>query len=427
VRHRSSCTDHASRRSAIIGVLATFAGFALLGAGVAAAATHTTNFEDLRPGSVDGQDGWKTFPDIDEAVVPSGGILTFGQQSLRMSNLFTSGAFYTQTYSTAVVPPAGETQPNTVYTAKFSFADPEFQKGLQLTVSPDNGEGGRMSWVRLLDQPDGVHVDASDSPGSDGGFAYYDLGKLSHGQPHTIEFRIKVVAGEVNDRVRILIDDQDVGQCFTTWETFYREQQNLSEPLNIDRLQFRSGGAQGPPELAESGGYLFDNVTVTTGTGSASPGCDVTIDKQADASTVRAGGLVGYRITAQNRGRAVARNVRVCDRIPRRTTFVRADRRLQRVGHGRCLVIPSLRPGQRERVHVVLRVDADHPLGTLTNIADVRPGLPGTSPPPGVDLPVVPGAPARGTPAAKVRAVKRAKAIVRVLARRGVRRSPVTG
>jgi len=411
-----------------MGLLVTFAGSVLLASGVAVAATHTTTFEDSTQGSVDGQDGWKTYPDIDEAVVASGGILTFGQQSLRMSNVFTSGAFYTQTYSTAVLPPAGETQPNAVYIAKFSFFDPEFQKGLQLTVSPDNGEGGRMSWVRLVDQPDGIHVDASDSSGSDGGFVYYyDVGTLSHGQPHTIEFRIKLVAGVTNDRVRILIDNQDVGQCFTTWETYYRDQQNQSGPPNIDRLQFRAGGVQGPPELAQSGGYLFDNVTVTTGTGPASPGCDVTIDKQADASIVRAGGLVGYRITARNRGRAVARNVRVCDRIPRHTTFVRADRTLQRVGRARCLMIPTLTPGQRERVHVVLRVGAEHPLGTLANIADVRPGLPGTSPPPGVDLPVVPGAPARGTPAATLRAVKRAKAIVRVLPRRGVRRSPVTG
>jgi len=410
-----------------MGLLVMFAGFALLASGVAVAATHTTNFENLTPGTVDGQDGWKSSPDIDEAVVPSGVTPIFGQQSLRMSNLFTSGAFYNQTYSTPVVPPAGETQPNTVYIAKFSLLDPKFQDGLQLTVSPDDGAGGRMSWVRLLDQQDGIHVDASDSSEPGGGFAYYyDLATLSHRQPHTIEFQIKLIAGEANDRVRILIDDQDVGQCFTTWETYYRDQ-HQTEPLSIDRLQFRAGGVAGPPGLAQSGGYLFDNVTVTTGTGPASPGCDVTIDKQADATTVTAGGLAGYKLTARNRGRVVARNVRVCDRIPRRTTFVRADRKLQRVGRKRCLTIPSLRPGQRESVHVVLRVDADHPLGMLANIADIRPGLPGNPAPPGVDLPVVAGAPAPGTPAAKVKALKRAKAIVKVVARRRVRRSPVTG
>ncbi len=122
--------------------------------------------------------------------------------------------------------------------------------------------------------------------------------------------------------MRILIDGQDDGQCFTTWENYYRvapEQAgppNNGEPPNINSLQFRTS-VPGPSTLANTGGYLFDNVTVTTGTGSASPGCDVTIDKQADSPTVTAGGLVGYRISARNRGHLAARNLLVCDHIPR--------------------------------------------------------------------------------------------------------------
>ena len=215
---------------------------------------------------------------------------------------------------------------------------------------------------------------------------------LSHGQPHTIEWRIKLIPGEANDRVRILIDGQDVGQCFTTWETYYRtapaqsRPPNNGEPPNINSLQFRTSVPR--PGFANAG-YLFDNVTVTTGTGPASPGCDVTIDKQADAPTVRAGGLEGYSITARNRGSAVARNVQVCDHIPRRTTFVRADHKLRRVGRERCLAIPRLAPGQRVSVHLDLRVDANAPPGTLANIADITPGVPGLPRPPalGSDLP----------------------------------------
>ena len=103
----------------------------------------------------------------------------------------------------------------------------------------------------------------------------------------------------------------------------------------------------------------------------------MTIDKQADAPTVRAGGLEGYSITARNRGSTVARNLRVCDHIPRHTTFVRADHKLARVGRERCLVIPRLSPNQRVSVHLDLRVDANAPPGTLANIADITPGVPG--------------------------------------------------
>ena len=154
----------------------------------------------------------------------------------------------------------------------------------------------------------------------------------------------------------------------------------------------------------------------------------MTLDKQADASTVTAGGHVGYTLTARNRGRAVARNIRVCDRIPNGTTFVRSDRKLQRVGRQRCLMIAALKPGQRESVHIVLRVDADHPPGAVANIADLLPGLPGTPAPPGGDLPALPASPAPGTPAQRIKAIRRAKAIVRVVARLGARRPPgVTG
>ena len=47
---------------------------------------------------------------------------------------------------------------------------------------------------------------------------------------------------------------------------------------------------------------LFNNVSITPSNGPGPPGCDDVVDKEADARTVRAGGLIGYRITARNRG-----------------------------------------------------------------------------------------------------------------------------
>ena len=146
------------------------------------------------------------------------------------------------------------------------------------------------------------------------------------------------------------------------------------------------------------------------------------IDKEADKRTVRAGGLVGYTITARNRGRRSDRNVQVCDRIPRRTRFVSANRKLRRIGRRRCLVIPRLRPGQRESFHLTVRVNPNAAPGTLANIADITPGVPpgsGTRPmTESPNLPAAPGGRPQGRPAlgAQVRA-GRAKARVRVLRR----------
>jgi uncharacterized repeat protein (TIGR01451 family) len=138
--------------------------------------------------------------------------------------------------------------------------------------------------------------------------------------------------------MQMLVDGHDQGRCFTTWENYYRQSPeqtvpNHNEPPPINSLQFRTS-QQGPAAL-HGGGYLFDNVSVTTGTGPSSPKCDVTIDKQADSPTVTAGGLAGYRLTVHNRGQLTARNLLLCDHIPNHTTFVSADRGLRRLGRRR--------------------------------------------------------------------------------------------
>jgi uncharacterized repeat protein (TIGR01451 family) len=251
---------------------------------------------------------------------------------------------------------------------------------------------------------------------------------LDRTNPHRIRFWIKVNPGIDNDLVRISVDGEDLGQCFTTWENYYRtapEQSpppNRNTPATINSLQFRSS-VPGPPALLGRG-YLFDNVSITPSNGPGPPGCDVPIEKEADQSTVRAGGLAGYTITARNRGRGSARNVQVCDRIPRRTRFVSADRKLRRIGRRRCLVIPRLRPGQRVSFHLTVRVNPNAAPGPLANIADITPGVepPGSGTRPMTELPNLPAAPEgrlQGRPAlgAQVRA-GRAKATVRVLPRR---------
>ena len=82
-----------------------------------------------------------------------------------------------------------------------------------------------MSYIGLkdtkTDKADGIDVSFYDT-NADGEFVPYDLGILRRDKPHTIKFWMKLNPGPNNDLVRISIDGQDYGQCFTTWESFYR-------------------------------------------------------------------------------------------------------------------------------------------------------------------------------------------------------------
>ncbi len=446
-------------RKAIVGLLAT-AATVLLTCGVAAADSVTTNFDNFALGSVDGQFGWKSavpgnIPSLlngyDQAVVanaaipaaaagkPPPGPTAFGANSLRISNAYAptdpnSGPpeFHYQTYSTPNTDPAGQDLTDTVFIGQFSFISvfPGVQPGLRISVSPDNGEGGRMSYIGLDDMPDGIHVVFYDTT-PDGDYTEYDLAgaglgivlgnpALSHNQVHTVRFWIQFNPGPDNDLVRISIDGHDSGQCFTTWESTYNP-----DPIT-DRLLFLVGNRTGDIPTLLGGGYLFDYVTTTTSSTGGPPGCDETIDKTADSPTVTAGGLAGYKLTFHNRGRLVARNLELCDRIPHGTTFVSASRKLRRIGSRRCLMIPRLGPGQRTGFHIDLRVDADTPPGTLANIADLTPSeSPGLGSLAGVQLPDLPAnvtaAIAAAPPIAKV------KVLVKILRAKATAPPAVTG
>ena len=447
-------------RKAIVGLLATFASIVLLPCGVALADTVTTDFENsstcAQPtpvypvfpgcGSVNGQDGWKSEPvpngDFGDNSLPNGydqqvvlnakvpgtpAPATFETKSLRLSNALNPSAnvsppvYFSQTYSKPNTQRAGQDLPNTVFTGRFSFIsmfpDRE-QPGLHISVSPDNGSGGRMSYISLDDEPGpNIHLSLWDLT-PQGGWVPHDLGTVPRDQPHTIQFWMRLVPGPGNDLLRVAIDGQDFGQCFTTWESYYPVYEHNPVPVT-DSFLFLSGDAGNDLSLL-NGGYLFDNVTTTTSAATGPPSCDVTIDKTTDSRTVTAGGVAGYQITMHNRGRLAARHLLLCDRIPRRTTFLSASRRLSRLRGQRCLLIPRLGPGKSAGFHIDLRVASDASAGTLANIADILPGVPGGAGelpvlPPRTNLPL-PQLPASVAAAiAEAPPIKKVKVLVRIL------------
>ena len=257
-------------RRQFIGCVAIIASLAM--ASVASADTVATNFESFALGTVNLQDGWKSaepgdvpaLPNgYDQAVVNSGVFLNGSTKSLRMSNIYTNGEFHYQTYSKPTVELAGEgAAEHRVFDSSFQFVSPGYQPGLFLSVSPDDGEGGRMSYIGLESQPDGVHLTFYDTPETDGAFVAHDAGVVGHNDVHTIRFYMKLVAGADNDIVRVFVDGRDIGDCLESWENYYRQSaaDNFTTK-SIDRLEFRSSGTAAP---AGTYGYLFDNVNAET-------------------------------------------------------------------------------------------------------------------------------------------------------------------
>ena len=263
--------------------------------GLAGAGSYTPGLEADNPAPGDGQDcGHRGVPgDIpalpdgyDQAVVDTsayGSPPGFGSKALRVSNANSEATaeFEYQTYSAPTPDPAGETQANKVFDGTFQFRSTSaaHQPGLNVSVSPDNGHGARMSFVSLEDTPSGIKITFFDAQ-ADGSFRAHEVGTYSRTDVHTVRFLIETVPGQANDVLRLFVDGVDIGErdglCFTTWESYYRVNEG-HEPGVIDSLQFRTANgwdcaANGATKNGATcvvagllgGGYLFDNVTTTT-------------------------------------------------------------------------------------------------------------------------------------------------------------------
>jgi uncharacterized repeat protein (TIGR01451 family) len=403
--------------------LATAVSMALLACGVAVADTVTTTFDVFNLGTVNGQGGWHSamrLPDdpppsvpalplgYDQDVVAVSGIPGFGAKSLRHSNAYSenTGEFKFQTYSRSNAVNAGEALPNTEFVGVFQFTSTsgQLQDQLRMTISPDNGVGGRMSYVGLRDTAAGIEATIYDTPEADGNFKAYPAGIYGRTAVHTVRFLLKLVPGPDNDIVHIVIDGADIGNqlgvCLTTWENFYR---TVLEPVPVtNSLQFRSANAGGNPGLVIPSlvghGYLFDNVSTDTTPangavpsvcGEAPPPIDV--DKTTQTRFARPGDLITYRISVRNRGDTPVRGLRACDRAPRALRFVRSRARLHRAaGRRLCLTTGLLRPGQRKTFRATFRLRTNVTADTVTNggSVDIPTGsAPSPSPP---DSAVVP-------------------------------------
>lgn len=250
----------------------------------ALADTVGTNFESFTLGSVHGQQGWSSSGGFDQAIVTNSyGYGAFGTKTLRISDAVTSGSFGDQTYSRSLANEAGEAvavnggmsggarQPH--FEAQFDLASalPTLQAGMHVSVSPDRGDGARMSYLRFEDQADGIHiffddVTSTQTLNSDM-FNETDIATVSRA-PHTIKFVMDFVAGPSNDIVKIYVDGV-LKATGTSWEDYYRydSESNPSAPSDtsrtVDSLLFRESGTA---NVADAGkGFLIDNLSLISG------------------------------------------------------------------------------------------------------------------------------------------------------------------
>lgn len=238
--------------------------------------------EGCATGSVNGKDHWKATGPFDQGVVDNTyGFPSFGAKTFRISNAVTSGSFGDQTFVKPAANEAGETDASDhgspvgtrvnhfVQQFDIAAASPSQQAGLSISVSPDRGDGSRMSYLRFDDAAAGIDVTFYDTPGIGNPASFTPTvvaTGLDRAVPHTVKFDMTFVDGPDNDIVKIYIDGTLV-HTGTTWENYYRfdsESSAEQAPRAISTLIIRAGGSAVP---ATSGaGFLFDNFSFTTDT-----------------------------------------------------------------------------------------------------------------------------------------------------------------
>ena len=282
------------KRSALIGaVLAVFVLPALMSAD---SLTITFEAPTYHLGSIDGQNGWAgtaggpiNFLIDQEVVANTYGYTSFGGQSWRMSNAYTDGAFGDWPFSPSLTNEAGETTAQNLgfsggirqnhFEVRWDFASTvrnAEQPGLQISTSPDRGDGARMSFIRMKDLPAGLSVEfaeyldhppfgtplnPADGCGPEDEFLITTVASgLSRNRPHTVKLTMDFVDGPRNDVVKVYVDGT-LRHTGTSWEDFFRWCELTGESRTVDSMIFQARTSGGTAPFTRGNGFLIDNLT----------------------------------------------------------------------------------------------------------------------------------------------------------------------
>lgn len=252
----------------------------------ASADSVNVDFESYTTGTVDAQDGWTSTGAAgsgcalyDHAIGGSLDTAGFGSQSLRVSNAVTSGCFGDQTFSKPLVNAVGETGAGVgTYSAGalrrnfemefdiISAVPTTQQPGLFMSVSPDRGDGSRMSYVGFSDDADGITINFYDvqGTGTPANFVATTLGTYDRSISHNVKLTFEAVNGPSNDVVKVFVDGA-LAHTGTSWENYYRFDTEASAEQNVRIVRtvlFRTGGSAIPATAGN--GFLIDNISLAS-------------------------------------------------------------------------------------------------------------------------------------------------------------------
>lgn len=252
----------------------------LFGSSIASAVPLSgTSFADFNTGvSVDGQGGWSATGNFDEEVTMDGDNFVW-----RVSNATTSGSFGDMPFAPRPGGIVDDTEHDPVngepvfftgekrtsfalaskFTGQFDFksATGAAQPGLRITVSIDNGQGGRQSFVAIEDNGDGLEIITYDVNKNTGEFIgpITIAKKLSYTKWYTLGMELTTARGPKNDKVRYFLNGRRI-HIDTSWEQYYRNFQLSLHPRGVtaQTLIFRLSGDPVPAVMGN--GLYIDNV-----------------------------------------------------------------------------------------------------------------------------------------------------------------------
>ena len=189
-----------------------------------------------------------------------------GDSALRISNAVTNGSFGDQLFSPTLDVPATETGPAHTFTASFVLEPVAYQEGLRVTVSPDNGQGGRGGFLAIEHKDGGINLVSQGSHVENGVLTWTNTNVatgLDESKPHTVKLKLVKKADTKkstnNDVLSVQVDGKPVKT--TTFEAYYEA--THAGDIQTDTLLFRlSGTAVTQPDNAA--GLLIDDVTIAT-------------------------------------------------------------------------------------------------------------------------------------------------------------------
>lgn len=226
---------------------------------------------------MNGQGGWAVSnPAFNQTVVDLGG----GNKALQITNTVTSGSFGDQTFAprpggapadTVNNPSngapgffAGESSTGAGYNrfiASFDFRSvlSTVDNGARITISPDNGTGGRQGFISLNSTAAGVTVETFDVDSGGNFVGPTTLGTFGFASWHNLRYEIDFIDGNNNDIARIFLDNTLVS-TICSWEQFYDVVQPAIHPLGVpvQTLLFRLSGTAAPTAQ----GFYIDNVNI---------------------------------------------------------------------------------------------------------------------------------------------------------------------